>query len=92
MDNLKWRLAADLRLIPTAGIPNPNGNSNTLTALINTQVAIDNGLVHIDTRTVNGQTATDEHAEYTVHVVPTSAVEYIRYQVVPPAPEEALFH
>ncbi|PBC69664.1 hypothetical protein BX265_7002 [Streptomyces sp. TLI_235] len=83
MTDLKWRTVADLRLTPAAAIPNPNGTANSLTSLINTSVAIDNGLVHIDLRTINGQAPTDTHAEYTVHVVPTSAVEYIRYQVTP---------
>ncbi|MFD9125425.1 hypothetical protein [Kitasatospora sp. NPDC059571] len=83
MDKLKWRTVAELRLIPSAGVPNPNGTANALTSLINTRVAIENGLVHIDTRTLNGRPVTDAAAEYAVHVVPTSAVEYISYRVTP---------
>jgi hypothetical protein len=82
MDKLNWRTVAELKLTSPA-VPNPDSTSDLLQNLNSVRVAIADGLVHIDPRPTNGPVPPDVKAEYTVTAVPTSAVEYIRYQEVP---------
>lgn len=82
MSTLNWRTVAELRLVDKV-VPNPNSTSELLDRLDHVRVAVDNGLLHIDPRPTNGPVPPDVKAEYTVTAVPTSAVEYIRYQEVP---------
>jgi hypothetical protein len=85
MSTLNWRTVAELRLVDKV-VPNPNSTSELLDRLDHVRVAVDNGLLHIDPRPVNGQAAGGADADYNVTVVPTSSVAYISYRVAPTEP------
>ncbi|MCP2310902.1 MULTISPECIES: hypothetical protein [Kitasatospora] len=84
MSDLKWRAVSELRLAARL-VPNPNSSSELLDRLNHVRVAIEGNLLHIDPRQRTGQEV-DKSEEYDVTVVPTSAVEYIRYRVTPASP------
>ncbi|MFB6889431.1 hypothetical protein ACFCX4_08985 [Kitasatospora sp. NPDC056327] len=81
-NNLTWIEADELRLTSNL-IPNPTNQSQLLNQLSSIRIALDNGFVHIDPRPTNGTVPVDRKAEYEVLVVPASAIESVRYRVVP---------
>lgn len=78
MSNLEWRKVDELRLT-SARIQDPNSISNEQQYVTNVQVAYEGAFLHIDARKTN-EPQMPAATEYTVQVVPASAVEVIRYR------------
>jgi hypothetical protein len=85
MTDLKWRTVAELRLVDLL-VPSPTSSHMLLRDLSSVRVAIEGNMLHIDPRPTNSVVPVDQSAPFTVTVVPTSQVEYIRYQVAPAEP------
>lgn len=85
MTTLNWLEVAELRLTDKL-IPDPNEPSELRQQLRGVRVAVDGALLHVDPRAINLGEKRDDQEDYEVHVIPASAVEVMRYRVLPSQP------